>query len=144
MPRTAIEILNERDHPLRRALVEELHVRRFPSFAAPLEMTQIVMFTADMDPAQVRHHAEALSKRFGIEQPIKGRYFSAQLPGLHFVWESHTEFSTYSFIPQRVLCRSFQEAGAARAACGLGGCVAWANDSRDASCRAGPILTAAG
>ena len=98
MPRTAIEILNERDHPLRRALVEELHVRRFPSFTAPLEMTQIVMFTADDDPIQVRKHAESLCTRHGLEQSIKGRYFSVRLPGIHFVWESHTEFSTYSFI----------------------------------------------
>ena len=73
-------------------------MRRFPPFAAPLEMTQIVMFTADVRPGAVRQHAEALCTRYGVEQPIKGRYFSAQLPGVHFVWESHTEFSSYSFI----------------------------------------------
>ena len=98
MPPNAIEFLNDRDHALRRALVEELHVRRFPPFCAPLEMTQILMLTADEDRAAVRRHAEELVVHYGGTPPAKGRYFSVQLAGVHFVWESHTEFSSYSFI----------------------------------------------
>jgi uncharacterized membrane-anchored protein len=96
--RTAISILSERDHPLRRALVDELHVRRIPPFAAPLNMTQVVMFTADATQAEVRKHVETLCARFGVAQPVKGRYFSTQLAEIHVVWESHAEFSTYSFV----------------------------------------------
>ena len=29
---------------------------------------------------------------------VRGRYFSVQLGDIHFVWESHAEFSTYSFV----------------------------------------------
>jgi len=95
--RTAIALLSERDHPLRRALVDELHVRRIPPFAAPLNMTQIVMFIADEKANEVRKHAETLCARFGVVLPVRGRYFSVQLGDIHFVWESHAEFSTYSF-----------------------------------------------
>lgn len=98
MTLAATEFLNARDHPLRRALVEELHVRRFPPFSAPLEMTQILMFTADDDQTRVRGHAEELCARFNRALPPKGRYFAVQLGGLHFVWECHTEFTSYSFI----------------------------------------------
>ena len=96
--RTAISLLSERDHPLRRALVDELHVRRIPPFAAPLNMTQIVMFIADEQANEVRRHAETLCARFGVVLPVRGRYFSVQLGDIHFVWESHAEFSTYSFV----------------------------------------------
>jgi len=96
--RTAISLLSERDHPLRRALVDELHVRRIPPFAAPLNMTQIVMFIADERADEVRKHAETLCARFGVVQPVQGRYFSVPLGDIYFVWESHAEFSTYSFV----------------------------------------------
>lgn len=98
MPRTAKDFLNDRDHALRRALVEELHVRRFPPFSAPFEMTQILMFTAEADQAAVREHAEKLCVHHGKPRPARGRYFSTELPGVHFVWECHTEFTSYSFI----------------------------------------------
>lgn len=107
--RTAISLLRERDHPLRRALVDELHVRRIPPFAAPLNMTQIVMFTADQAPSDVRRHAETLCARFGAPQPIRERYFSAQLGDIHFVWESHSEFSTYSFVRAGRVRAPFEE-----------------------------------
>ena len=96
--RTAISLLSERDHPLRRALVDELHVRRIPPFAAPLNMTQIVMFIADEQANEVREHAKTLCAHFGVALPVRGRYFSVQLGDIHFVWESHAEFSTYSFV----------------------------------------------
>jgi uncharacterized membrane-anchored protein len=108
MRRTALELLNDRDHPLRRSLVEELHVRRFPPFAAPLEMVQILMFTAGTDPADVRHHAESLCARHGKELKARGRYFSAELGDTHFVWECHTEFTSYSFIRTGPFTEPFQ------------------------------------
>ena len=95
---TSISLLGERDHPLRRALVDELHVRRIPPFGAPLIMTQVVMFTADVPAAEVRGHAESLCRHFGVDQRIRGRYFSVQLGDIDFVWESHAEFCTYSFV----------------------------------------------
>lgn len=92
------DLLTQREHPLRRALIDELHVRRFPSFSAPARMTQIVMYEGDHASVRSRDHAEALCARFDAPPPPKGRYFSVRLADLHFVWESHTEFSTWSFI----------------------------------------------
>lgn len=94
--RDAAEILKRHDHPLRRALVDELHVRRFPSFSPPFEMTQLVMYTADMDERAVRKHVERLDN--GSSPAIKGRYFTGQFSDITYIWESHTEFSTYSFV----------------------------------------------
>jgi uncharacterized membrane-anchored protein len=108
VPQTAADILNGRDHPLRRALVEELHVRRFPPFSAPLEMVQVLMFTADVDPAAVRRHAESLCARHGKALATRGRYFSVELGATHFVWECHTEFTSYSFIRTGPFAGPFQ------------------------------------
>jgi uncharacterized membrane-anchored protein len=103
----AVRHLIDKDHELRRSLVEEMHVRRFPPIAAPLEMTQVVMFTADEEHSTLRRHAEDLCMLYGRPQPIRGRYFHAELGRLHFVWECHTEFSTYSFIRPGRIDRAF-------------------------------------
>ena len=91
-------LLTEREHPLRRALIEELHVRRFPPFSAPARLTQLVMYEGDHAAVRSREHAEALCVRYGVPSPPRGRYFCTRLADLHFVWESHTEFSTWSFV----------------------------------------------
>jgi uncharacterized membrane-anchored protein len=88
------------DHPLRRALIEELHVRRFPPFAAPAQMMQFVMSTGDTEIGVSRQHAEKLCAHFGQTVVASGRYFSATLPRFHFVWEQHTEFCSYSLIAE--------------------------------------------
>ncbi|HEY0682759.1 MAG TPA: DUF3422 domain-containing protein [Steroidobacter sp.] len=92
------DLLSRREHPLRRALIEELHVRRFPSFSAPTRITQLVMYEGDDIAARSRQCAEALCARYGATSPPKGRYFSVRLRDIDFVWESHTEFTTWSFI----------------------------------------------
>src|SRR5688500_4531258 len=80
------DLLSRREHPLRRALIEELHVRRFPSFSAPTRITQLVMYEGDQIAARSRQCAEALCARFGAAPPPKGRYFSVRLLDIDFVW----------------------------------------------------------
>ncbi|HSN73240.1 MAG TPA: DUF3422 domain-containing protein [Steroidobacteraceae bacterium] len=92
-----IPFLAERDHPLRRALTEEMHVRRFPALTAPLRMTQLVMLTGEERIDALGADAAALFDAYGVKVPPKARYFTAQIGELHLVWEQHTEFSTYSF-----------------------------------------------
>jgi len=87
-----------KDHPLRLALVAEMHVRRFPAFAAPARLTQLVMFTGEEQIAETRRSAEQLCERFGVRPPMNGRYFAVQLGALDFIWEQHTEVGTYTFI----------------------------------------------
>ena len=98
MPATPIPFLVQRDHPLRRALTEEMHVRRFPPLTAPLQMTQLLMLTGEEKVADIRAHAAALFAQHGAELPAKARYYTLRAGDLHLVFEQHTEFSTYSFI----------------------------------------------
>jgi len=97
MPHALTGFLTGKNHPLRIALIDEMHVRRFPSFAAPMRMTQLVMYTGEQPVGEARRHAEVLCGRYE-KLPPKGKYFSVQLGALQLVWEHHTEFSTYSFI----------------------------------------------
>jgi uncharacterized membrane-anchored protein len=90
--------LETADHPLRQALTEEMHLRRFPDFAAPARVLQLVLITAGHAAADVRRHAESLCEHFQLPIPPAGRYFTAQLPGVDFVWEQHSEFSTYTLV----------------------------------------------
>jgi uncharacterized membrane-anchored protein len=88
--------LGQGDHPQRLALTEEMHVRRFPCFAAPAQVLQIVLYTAGQTPETVRRHAESLCSELRLPAPAAGKYFTAELPGAGFVWEQHSEFSTYT------------------------------------------------
>jgi len=97
MPHPLIGFLADKNHPLRTALTDEMHVRRFPAFAAPMRMTQLVMLTGEQTLAEARAPAEALCARHRVTAP-RGKYFAVQIGALQFVWEHHTEFSTYSFI----------------------------------------------
>jgi len=85
------------EHKLRRALTEELHLRRFPRFTSPARVLQIVMVSGEDGFERDRAAADALCARFGVVAE-KGKHFAAALPGFHFVWERHAEFTSYSFI----------------------------------------------
>ncbi|WP_439814961.1 DUF3422 family protein [Zavarzinia sp. CC-PAN008] len=93
----ASAILPLEDHPLRRTLNEELHLRRFPPFSAPARLFQLVMLSGEDGFAADRAAAEALCRRFGVAA-APGKHFIAELDGIHFVWERHTEFASYTFI----------------------------------------------
>lgn len=97
MAQELIRLLALKDHPLRNALVDEMHVRRFPPFAAPARLTQLVMFTGEEHIAETRRSAEDLCERFNVRPP-NGRYFCVLLGSIDFIWERHTEVSTYTFI----------------------------------------------
>jgi uncharacterized membrane-anchored protein len=103
------ELLMQREHPLRRALIDELHVRRFPSFTSPARMTQLIMYHGNDDARDnEREHAQALCAQYGVTPPRKGRYFCVRLNELHLVWESHTEFTTWSFIKAGTFVHPFE------------------------------------
>lgn len=97
MSHALIGFLTSKNHPLRTALTDEMHVRRFPAFIAPMRMTQLVMLTGELSLADARKPIEALCAQFGIVAP-KGKYAAVTVGQLQVVWEHHTECSTYSFI----------------------------------------------
>jgi uncharacterized membrane-anchored protein len=97
VPHGLVGFLTGKSHPLRSALVDEMHVRRFPELSAPMRLTQLVMLTGEQSPEAARRAAVELCRLHGAAPPA-GRYFSVRIGPLHFVWEQHTEVCTYTFI----------------------------------------------
>jgi uncharacterized membrane-anchored protein len=102
------------EHPLRRALTEEMHLRRFPNFSAPARLLQLVIVTHDHEPEAVRAHAEALCTRLGTREPARGKHFNVRAAGFELVWEQHSEFCTYTVIEPGSPARLFDAALLAR------------------------------
>ena len=86
--------LSQRDHPLRASLSREMHIRGLPRFDAPAIALQFVLL---VDEAQARDSLVLLAERFPTLNP-GDRFFTDHIGDLHFSWERHTEFMTYSFL----------------------------------------------
>jgi len=89
---------NALSHPARASLSEEMHVRKFPPFAPPARLMQIVMLCGEGTFAASLEQVRALCAPFGVEVADGRKYFTCQLGALGFAWERHTEFVTYTFI----------------------------------------------
>jgi uncharacterized membrane-anchored protein len=93
------------DHPLRYALVNELHARPFPALEAPCHAVYLAIKdpvgAANRDRGLDRAHLLALLDRHGGAHPQPdATHFSGAMGRAELKWESHTEFVTYSaFIP---------------------------------------------
>lgn len=85
------------EHPLRRALLDELHMRRLPHISAPARLLQIIMVSGEDGYDADRVCAEKLCLCLGMA-PSSGKHFVAAGEGLSFIWERHTEFTSYTFI----------------------------------------------
>lgn len=103
------------DHPLRYALVNELHARPFPSMKAPGRAAYLAIKpaknAAGRDREADRAHLIDLLDRFGAPhpQPDATHYFG-QIGKHSLKWESHTEFVTYTIIGEGVAERPFDAA----------------------------------
>ncbi|MFB9051360.1 DUF3422 domain-containing protein [Sphingobium indicum] len=86
--------LSQRDHPLRASLSREMHIRGLPRFDAPALALQFVLL---VDEQQAEKGIALLSDRFPALKP-GDRFLAARIGDLHFSWERHTEFMTYSFL----------------------------------------------
>lgn len=103
------------DHPLRYALVNELHARPFPALAAPSQ----VVYLAIKDPvaahardrARDRAHLVQLLDMHGAAHPQPdATHHAARLGRVDLKWESHTEFVTYSAFTTGLDARAFDPA----------------------------------
>ena len=96
---------NDVDHPLRHALVNELHARPFPVLEVPCRAVFVVVKdpvdAANRDRGRDRAHLLDLLDRHGAALPPDGAtHYSAPLGPAVLKWESHTEFVTYTaFLP---------------------------------------------
>ena len=105
------------DHPLRYALVNELHARPFPSLTAPCTAVYVALkepqAAQSRDRAADRAHLLAMLDRYGSAHPQPGAtHFSGPIGLSELKWESHTEFVTYSAFTPGVSDRAFDPAEA--------------------------------
>ncbi|MBZ4022999.1 hypothetical protein CKO11_11065 [Rhodobacter sp. TJ_12] len=88
------------DHPLRYALVNELHARPFPSVGAPAHVIYFAFKqpkdAANRDRAKDHDHLVDLLTRNGAAIPPAGAtHYTGEIGRHALKWESHTEFTTY-------------------------------------------------
>lgn len=104
------------DHPLRYALVNELHARPFPVLSAPSTAVFAALMAeegANRDREADRAHLLALLDRHGSAHPQpEANHFSGPIGRSTLKWESHTEFVTYSAFTPGVSDRPFDPADA--------------------------------
>ena len=105
------------DHPLRYALVNELHARPFPSLEVPCHAVYVAIKepvdAANRDREKDRAHLLALLDRNGSAHPQPdATHFSGPIGKADLKWESHTEFVTYSAFSKGVSDRPFDPAEA--------------------------------
>ncbi len=105
------------DHPLRYALVNELHARPFPALRAPCMATYLAIKEPEAAEARDRNldraHLIALLDRHAVAHPQPGaNHFSGALGRSEVKWESHTEFVTYSAFTPGLSARPFDPAEA--------------------------------
>jgi uncharacterized membrane-anchored protein len=87
------------DHPLRYALVNELHARPFPSIEVPSQVVYVAfkqpLDAANRDRALDVAHLARLLDRYGAPPPPEGAgHYAGEIGRHHLKWESHTEFVT--------------------------------------------------
>jgi len=106
------------DHPLRYAMVNELHARPFPVLTPPCQ----VVYFAIKEPKEARKrdrdrdraHLITLLDQFVVNHPEpRATHFEASLGKTDLKWESHTEFVTYSAFTPGLDTLPFDPAGAA-------------------------------
>ena len=105
------------DHPLRYALVNELHARPFPSLDVPSHAVYVAfkepVDAANRDRSMDRAHLLALLDRHASAHPQPdATHFSGPIGRHDLKWESHTEFVTYSAFGPGVSARAFDPAEA--------------------------------
>lgn len=105
------------DHPLRYALVNELHARPFPSLEVPSHAVYFAVKQPvdahNRDRAADTAHLLALLDRHGAARPPEDATHHGARIGRHDLkWESHTEFVTYSAFGRGVGERAFSPAEA--------------------------------
>ena len=105
------------DHPLRYALVNELHARPFPALEAPCHAVYMAikepLNAANRNRGADRAHLLDLLDRHGSAHPQPdATHFSGAIGRNDLKWESHTEFVTYSAFGKGLSVRAFDPAEA--------------------------------
>jgi uncharacterized membrane-anchored protein len=93
----------------RRDLYEELHARPFPFLLDPSQISQISYSHEGFSKQAQIAHIKILCERYKMAPPTgKDSCFYVTVEDLELRWESHTEFSTYTFISRTHEQRPFE------------------------------------
>ncbi|OYU18536.1 MAG: hypothetical protein CFE34_09945 [Rhodobacteraceae bacterium PARR1] len=100
------------DHPLRYALVNELHARPFPQLPVPCNAVYVAIKepaeAVNRDRSRDRAHLLDLLDRYGSAHPQPdATHYSGPMGRAELKWESHTEFVTYSAFTPGISARPF-------------------------------------
>lgn len=88
----------ELDHPIRRALNNEVHARPPGNIATPSTVSYLATLIPHGAKAEYEFLCDLLD-RFDVAKPLpEVKHFSADLGPFRLRWERHTEFSRYAFI----------------------------------------------
>lgn len=103
---------DDAEHPLRYALVNELHARPSPRLEAPCTAVFVAIKephdAANRDRDRDVAHLAELCRRHGAPSPDpKAGHYAAQLGRRKLRWESHTEFVTYTAFARGLPIRPF-------------------------------------
>jgi uncharacterized membrane-anchored protein len=88
------------NHPLRVPLAAEIHSRPSLRLSAHETLTHFAVFPNAGEASHVRQHQmlAALCSHFGVAGPHQeAKYFFHDFGSFRLQWESHTEFSTFTF-----------------------------------------------
>ena len=106
------------EHPLRYALVNELHARPSPRLKAP-STSVFVAFKEPRDAASRDHHrdmahlSELVDRHGGPRPDPDDSHYQGKLGRYDLKWESHTEFVTYMATTPGLPIRPFDPSAAA-------------------------------
>ncbi len=97
-----------RNHPLRQALSDELHVRTYEPLRAPARIAHLALVCGERGSGRNDRHLKRLLEHFGAPVPERlGQFHYARLGHLQLRWERHTEFVTYSFASEEAVSDPF-------------------------------------
>jgi uncharacterized membrane-anchored protein len=86
------------DHPLRSALIEEVHARPFAALEPPEQASHLALVSGEYGAAADFAHLVRLCQRYGVSSPPDGsKHFRCDFGTFRLKWERHGEFCTYTF-----------------------------------------------
>ena len=86
------------DHPLRSAIIEEVHARPFVALEPPVQASHLAFVSGEHGAAADFAHLVRLCQRFGLSPPTeRAKHFSCDFGTFRLKWERHGEFCTYTF-----------------------------------------------
>jgi uncharacterized membrane-anchored protein len=85
------------DHPLRSALIQEVHARPFAALEPPVQASHLALVSGEYGAADFAHLV-CLCQRYGLSPPTEGsKHVTCDFGTFRLKWERHGEFCTYTF-----------------------------------------------